>query len=59
MTPVMMMMSNVFLSQEDTPPVVAPQQPEADQPSKESQNKLVPTSEQVRTDCSAQRKIRF
>ena len=48
MTPVMMM-SNVFLSQEDTPPVVAPQQPEEDQPSKESQNKLVPTSEQVRT----------
>jgi len=33
---------------EDTPPVVAPQQPEDDQPQKESQNKLVPTSEQLR-----------
>ena len=35
-------------SQEDTPPVVVQQQPEDDQPQKESQNKLVPTSEQLR-----------
>jgi len=33
---------------EDTPPVVVQQQPEDDQPQKESQNKLVPTSEQLR-----------
>jgi len=32
---------------EETPPVVT-QQPEDDQPQKESQNKLVPTSEQLR-----------
>ena len=35
------------LCQEETPPVVT-QQPEDDQPQKESQNKLVPTSEQLR-----------